>query len=286
MVCMDPTSIRKGMNGKPVSLQFKRQRKMNANRKYRSTFTASPEAARRSFLTFRVKQTPFDVQASQAVKQAQQKLAAKCLHPVGYRILLATLTAAERKQKPSKVGDKCIAMPHGQPLGGNHLAAWCPCTFEAESYPNGVDYTFFILRRTALMMSADKRLSELFVVKSTDCFLVPRSFTAAFGLNFMPNDGVYVIENMFGDIYVGKSKDIAKRVGFHNRGQGASFTTGKGKWWRINPIARPPTAAQQRYSQESVEMLNQVERVGCAKKVRGGFRTDKDNPPKKRKTVD
>ena len=287
MVRMDPTSTRKGSNGKTVSALFRKHRKLQTNRKF-SGVAASQEKARGYYSTFRAKQKTFDVQATQAVKEAQKKLAAipPCLQPVGYRDLLATVSAADRKCKPSKVGQKCIAMPQGQPVRGNHLAAWCPCTFEAETFPNGVSYSFFILRRTALMMSADKRLREFFVVKSTDCFLVPRSFTAAFELNFMPNDVIYVIENMFGDVYVGTSKDIAKRVGYHNRGQGATFTTGKGKWWRIIPIARPPTFAQKRFSQESVEMLNQVERVGCAKKVRGGFKTAaKEHPPKKRKTA-
>ena len=276
MVRMSPTSLRKGMNGKKVSHQWKKHRKMQTTRKYVIPRYLGPRvAARQYYASFRGKQSrPLDVQATQAVREAQIKLRKKCLRPVGYRILLATVSAADRKCKPSKEGERCIAMPQGQPLRGNHLAPWMPCFFVGEYYPNGVTYSLVILRRTALCMAADKRLREFFVVLSTDCFLVPRSFSASFDLNFMPNDGVYVIENMFGDVYVGTSKDIAKRVSFHNKGQGATFTTGKGKWWRIVPIAAPPTAAQARYSQESVEMLNQTELRG-AKKVRGGFRTAK-----------
>ena len=203
MVRMDPTSTRKGSNGKTVSALFRKHRKLQTNRKF-SGVAASQEKARGYYSTFRAKQKTFDVQATQAVKEAQKKLAAipPCLQPVGYRDLLATVSAADRKCKPSKEGERCIAMPQGQPLRGNHLATWMPCFFVAEYYPNGVTYSLVILRRTALCMAADKRLREFFVVLSTDCFLVPRSFSASFDLNFMPNDGVYLIENMFGDVYV------------------------------------------------------------------------------------
>ena len=84
MVRMDPTSNRKGMNGKPISPQFKKHRKIKTNRKFRGPI-ASPEDARRHYWSFVAKQKPFDVQATQAVKEAQKKLVAipPCLHPVG-----------------------------------------------------------------------------------------------------------------------------------------------------------------------------------------------------------
>ena len=89
-----------------------------------------------------------------------------------------------------------------------------------------------------------------------------RKFMAHYELN----TGVYVLKNDKGDVYVGKSEDITKRLAFHNKGMGATFTIGS-RWWRIAPLrpsdAPPPIS----YTPETAEMLLQQDR---AKKTGGG----------------
>ena len=194
---------------------------------------------------FNLSLTASDVRETQAVREAQKKLKGKYLRPVGYQKLLQSVAAADRKRKPSKEGEKCIAVPQGQLIRGNHLASWVPCTYVAPYFPNNGP-PMVILKRTEIFLLADKRLEKKFVVLASDCFLVPQSFAAAFDMCFAPANGVYVIMNVTGDVYVGTSANIAKRIYFHNRGGAASFTTGKGKWWRVQPCGVKPTAKQRK----------------------------------------
>ena len=271
-------SKRKGMNGAPVPRQYAKARNMVQSNKYRRSrvIQKSEKPSRKvNRDKFELTLTGSDLHETQAVRDAQKKLKGKYLHPVGYRQLLSSVTAADRKRKPSKEGEKCIAVPHGQCIRGNHLASWVPCTFVSPYFPNNGP-PMVILKRTEIFLLADKRLQTFFVVLASDCFLVPQSFAAAYDMCFAPANGVYVIMNATGDVYVGTSANIAKRVSYHNRGGAASFTTGKGKWWRVQPSGVKPTAKQlkQGMSQESVEMLGQCA-IHTQKKVRGGYRTSK-----------
>ena len=272
-------SKRKGMNGAPVSRQYLKARKLqkkNQIRRPRVIKESEKPARKINRDKFELSLTALDVKETQAVREAQKKLKGKYLHPVGYRQLLKTLTPAERKRKPSKEGEKCIAVPQGHLIRGNHLASWLPCTFVATYPQNNGGPPMVILKRTDIFLLADTRLGSTFVVLAQDCFLVPQSFDTAYDMCFAPANGVYVITNATADVYVGTSKNIAKRIFFHNRGGAATFTTGKDKWWRVERSGVPPTAKQKKQgmSQESVEMLAQVA-IHTEKKVRGGYRTKK-----------
>ena len=220
---------------------------------------------------FDISRTPEDLRDTQAVRTALLKEQQKCLRPVGYKQLMATLAKSDKARKPITLGDKCIAVPQGYPKQKQGLAAWLPCKFIAEIFPNEKVFHFYLLERTESQQATDKRLCEVFAVRSTDCFLVPPSYGPDYDLHFQPRHGVYVLEDKVGNKYVGESKNIERRVHYHNAGKGATFTNGK-KWWRVCPIA--PIASQGQ-SQESAEYHAQVA-VHGEKKVRGAHRCQRE----------
>lgn len=299
MVKIRENSNRKGVNGKPVTDKWLKDRKTKASllknvRKMEidklKRHKVIPRPTRRSKREDREKEnrdvfnaslTAADVLQTTAVEMAQRKLREGILRPPVYKFLLATLSTSEQKRKPSKFGEKCIAMPPGS-RAMDTLAAWIPCRFVTAIYPNQKDYVFFLMERTEFALSTDKRLSQYVVVLSTDVFLVPPSFSPEFDLHFAPNKGVYVIKASNDDVYVGWSGDIARRLKFHNAGQGATFTTGKGLWYRIAPIVTTAMAKAakkaypkgKKYSQEAHETILQKAARSIAAKVRGGCHTN------------
>ena len=272
-------SFRKGVNAEPVTKGWVKKRKADNSRKppphtRKRKRHARPRARKNPEVTTqRLKENkdkwesslkPNDKLATTAVFCAQQKLALGTLRPPGYRMLMSALPKSW-KIKPTKRGDRCIAVPHG--TGGmNILAAWLPCFFVNEYFPNKATYSFFVMRRTQYALMADKRLSVFFVVLSTDCFIVPKKFSEEFMAHYELNTGVYVLKSDKDDVYVGWSKDITKRLAFHNKGMGATFTIGS-RWWRIAPLRPSDAPPLIRYTPESEEMLLQQDR---AKKTGGG----------------
>ena len=191
---------------------------------------------------------------------------------------MKTLAQSERKRKPNSRGDQCIAVPQGPFPESNQckqtLAHWEPCFFVSYYCPNSLSEPMCILERTIWALKVDKRLTRFFAVLASDCFLVPPSFSDDFKLNYETNEGMYVIESEAGNVYVGTSKDIKKRIWHHNVGRGASFTCG-GKWYRILPSGVQPTPQQLSLgmSQETVEVLAQMSLRPRAR-VRGGAITN------------
>ena len=298
MVKISEKSHRKGVNSKPVDEKWLKDRKMKASllKKVRKLVKnvkkhkVVPRPSRKSdnddrervnSEVWEASLTPTDRAQTVAVKTAQLKLKMGILRPALFDDLLATLTTSEKKRKPTTPGQKCIAMPQG-----NHamdtLAAWVPCRFVCVYYPNQKGYAFYILERTEFELLTDKRLSKYFVVYSTDAFLVPPGFSDDYDLHFAPNKGVYVIKASNDDVYVGWSGDIFQRLKFHNRGQGATFTTGKGLWYRIAPLVTTAMAKAakkaypkgKKYSQEAHETILQKAARSIAAKVRGGCHTN------------
>ena len=272
-------SFRKGVNGEPVPKGWVKKRKADNARKppprtRKRKRHARPRARTNLLTTQRLKKNKDNWESSleaecklatSAVFHAQEKLALGTLRPPGYRLLMSALPKTWRI-KPTKRDDKCIAVPQGTGKM-NVLAAWFPCFFVNEYFPNQASYSFYVMRRTQYALMADKRLSLFFVVLSTDCFLVPKRFSEEFMAHYELNTGVYVLKNDKGDVYVGKSDDITKRLAFHNKGMGATFTIGS-RWWRLAPLrpsdAPPPIS----YTPETAEMLLQQDR---AKKTGGGL---------------
>lgn len=226
---------------------------------------------------FNGRQTATDKEQTNAVENAMKKHKAGCLRAVGRNLLVKTLSVSEKKRKPMQCGDHCIAVPQGPFPESDQckqgLALWEPCTFVSYYCPNSLAEPLCIVERTIWVRKADKRLSRFFAVLSSDCFLVPPSFSDEFRLNYLSNEGVYVIESEAGNVYVGSSKDIEKRIEMHNLGRGATFTCG-GKWWRILPSGVQPTPQQLStgMSQETVETLAQIALRPNAR-VRGGALT-------------
>ena len=280
-------SLRKGVNEEPVLKGWVKKRKAQNSRKppprprKRKRHTR-PHARKNPEITtvrlknnstrFRSSLTENDKLQTTAVLCAQRKMALNILRPPGYRLLMKSLLKSQ-KIKPTKRGQKCIAVPHGT-AGMNVLAAWRPCFFVCEYFPNKATYSFYILMQTPYVLMADKRLQLFFAVLSTDCFLVPRSFSEEFMALYEPNKGVYVLRNDKGDVYVGSSQDITKRLEFHNKGMGATFTVGS-KWWRIAPLRPSDASPSVSYTPESAEMLLQQDRAkkNGGGRVRGGFNT-------------
>ena len=302
MVKIRETSCRKGVNSKPVDPKWIAERKKMATivgraRKIKKTrkvlkrkrkFVARPSQksplsqenrGKKNSHKWERSLTAVDILQTTAVRKAQKKLHDGCLQPPGRKLLLKTLSESEKKRRPSKLDDKCIAMPHGT-HGMDTLAAWVPCLFVTAYYPNQADYFFYIMKRTEFAQLKDARLSKYFVVLSTDAFLVPPSFSVDFDMHFASNTGIYVIKSSNNDVYVGWSGDIKKRIHFHNTGQGATFTSGKRKWFRICPIVTQAMAnkeksqSNKKYSQEAHETKLQKELRGPAK-VRGACHTKK-----------
>ena len=95
-------SKRKGMNGAPVPRQYAKARKMVENKKYRRSrviFKSEKPSRKVNRDKFELTLTPSDLKETQAVRDAQKKRKGKYLHPVGYRQLLSSVTAADRKRK-------------------------------------------------------------------------------------------------------------------------------------------------------------------------------------------
>jgi len=228
---------------------------------------------------FRANQTAIDKEETYAVENALKKLRGGCLRAAGRNLLVRTLAASDKKRKPNSRGDHCIVVPQGPFPECNQckqgLAIWEPCTFVSYYCANSLSEPLCIMERTVWARKADQRLGRYFAVLSSDCFIVPHSFSDEFKLNYETNEGLYVIESEAGNVYVGSSKDIRKRIEFHNLGRGASFTCG-GKWWRILPSGVQPTPQQLStgMSQETVETIAQIALRPRAR-VRGGAYTKK-----------
>ena len=266
-------SKRKGCNGQPAPKGWKKQRKIaNAvtakgkklpKRSEKGTALRKKNSKKHQ-KTFHDSMDATDRRNSIAVRTALEKEKEKCLRPVGFKLLMDTLSKSEKARKPTVRGQKCIAVPQGHPKQLQGLATFVACTFRSELYPNEKTFGLYLVERTTHQMKTDKRLCEVFAVRSTDCFLVPARYGPEFDFHFQPGHGVYVINDALGNVYVGTSQDIANRVARHNAGIGATFTNGK-KWWRVQPI---PTVASQGQSQESAQFRAQVA-VHGQKKVRG-----------------
>lgn len=77
--------------------------------------------------------------------------------------------------------------------------------------------------------------------------------------------GTYVIQNQkTGNIYVGRSKDIEKRVQQHNRGTGAKYTAREGPHWKL---VRTVKGNNNRVENS---VVNKYIRIFGLKNVRGG----------------
>ena len=206
--------------------------------------------------------TKLDKQQTQAVKEAQAKEKKGCLRPSGWRALVGSLERSQRRA-PQKGGAKCICLPQGHPEQEG-VAIWMPCFFVTFYHPINEKAPLAILERVEMMLHADKRLGKFFVVRASDVFLVPSSFSDSFLTLFEANTGVYVIQSESGnDVYVGWSMNIRKRIHFHNQGKGAMFTMGR-KWFRIRPVlegaANAPKSKRpgEQHSHESLELIQQV----------------------------
>ena len=269
-------SERKGLNGKEVPSQWRSARvaKRNPVKKRKIKFAPRPRArgsrdTDAHVAAFRAKQTDQDRKKTTAVVLLQRRLKKAAGNRVGVPELLKTLTRSEKRRKPQNKGEKCIAIHQG--CGP---AVWEACFFENEVFPNNSTDTYCLMRRTDYATLADKKLGSFFAALSTEVFLVPPSFSKDWDLHYLPNSGVYVVESMdTGDIYVGSSKDIQRRIVFHNSGGGATFTSG-GKWFRIAPVLSQAEEGS-KYTQESQETNAQMEKArseGKKIKVCGGFK--------------
>jgi len=282
MVREHACSHRKGVNGREVSPTWLASRvckKKLMNKERKIKFAVRPTAQQggrcSSFnvSTFRERQTPEDRMKTSAIDVAQWKRR-HGIRPKGVQALYRSLSRADKKRKPTKKGENCIAVCEG-PYG----CVWEPCFFENLVFENAGGVTWCLVKRTEYAHLADGRLSKFFAVLQKDCFLVPSHFSKDWLTNYLPNTGVYVIESFdTGNIYVGSSKNIQNRIADHNQGKGASFTAG-GKWFRIVPSLSPEEiVTNSQYSAESQETLAQINIASQkSKRIRvvGGYRTRK-----------
>ena len=279
MVSRKATSLRRGIRGaeNPVGRRQRQRIKHDyvvaaakrKNNRVRVFGPAEKKNRAASFLRFKRSLSITDKQETHAVRECQKKIKDKCIHPPGRNLLVRTLSKSDKAKKPTIMGQPCICVPPSSP-SGNILAAWMAAFFVSFYYPNKAKCTLVILRRTELAMSVNKKLKPFFVVQAFDCFSVPGSFTPEWRLNFEPTSGVYAIQASNKDVYVGESKDIAKRLHFHNAGKGAMFTMGR-KWVRICTIVKVRDSSSQQ-SLESQEMKAHEARLG-PDKVAGAYKT-------------
>jgi len=273
MVRESPKSARKGVNGKEVSSTWRQSRvqKKRLLKKRKVTFVLPTQRQNsENWARFYALQTDEDKLKSTAVSLLRRRLSSRCARE-GVDDLLKKLSRSDKRRKPTKKGDHCIAIHQGK-TQNKKFAAWEPCFFENEIFPNASADVFYIMRRTDYALLANKRLSKFFAVRSTEAFLVPSSFGEDWDLHYLPNSGVYVIQAIdTGNIYVGTSKDIQKRIHFHNCGAGATFTTGS-KWFRIVPeLSSSQGSLYTQESQEAFAQINKAEKNGLKIRVRGGF---------------
>jgi hypothetical protein len=83
------------------------------------------------------------------------------------------------------------------------------------------------------------------------------------------NEGVYVLQNAEGRVYVGQSVDISRRIGQHADGSGARYTSEHRGWRRMKPSTAAADESVNGYGRENLETLHQTARHGEAL-VRGG----------------
>jgi len=273
MVKISPNSPRMGTNLRPVSAALRKKRALSARvpPKRRVIPEATKTSRQISKYKFEVSQSNVDLQMTAAVKEALSKLRSKCLQVSDYNNLLRCLSDREKRSRPKVRGAKCIAIPQGSKSA---LPCWEPAIFECEYFPNWPlrNVTFVILKRTEWVLSADNRLSPYFCVLNRHCFNVPRRFSPEFDLNFSPNTGLYVIRNATDDRYVGWSKNIRKRIHFHNQGLGATFTK-NGQWWRVLPLLDHPQQNRtpgSRFTREALEVEAQRKVAPRGRRVAGG----------------
>ena len=275
MVKHSTSSKRKGVNGAPVQKEWRRRRARTAKVKPHPKVIQDTSKPQRylNVVKFRNSQTEEDKAHSTAIEVALRRMNSGCLQARGAAGLVKTLYASERRSRPCIKGQKCIVVPH---CSKSALPCFEPATFVLEYFPNYPrrNVSLMLLERTEMALAADGRLTKYFAVLRRHCFRVPSRFSQDFDMNWAPNNGLYVLKNAEGDVYVGWSKNIAKRIERHNRGEGATFTR-NGKWYRVAPIlprTKRPREEGSKYSQETLELRAQ-ERLPGNRRVRGGFKT-------------
>lgn len=89
------------------------------------------------------------------------------------------------------------------------------------------------------------------------------------------NEGVYALKNSQGQVYVGQSVDIARRLDQHRSGTGAAFTSETEGWRRVRTVTTATTTSASGYTRENLETLIQTAIHGTDK-VRGGSFTKRE----------